>query len=168
MKSLIPISLIVMTFFLMGCGGGGVSDSISGGGTDYYAKINSFNVTPTAIQADTTITVSWSIDYYQPAGFFIEFHMNSQPETLGALTRHFYFNGGIPGGVGKNDSAKCNIIRRDNDGRLMALCVHGDNTYPQSKEITFVGSGYAILKACVYDANLNIKCDTKSKGITVQ
>jgi hypothetical protein len=167
MKSLTCFTLIIMLLVLGGCGGGGGSDSFGGGnsgGGNYYARINYYSVSPTNITNNSTITVSWDIDYNSPV-FWVEFHMNSQ-DTTSALTQHFYYNGGIPGGVRENDSVTCSILT-DTNNKLFASCRYG-NLDPQSKEIIFTGQGYAIFKACVYDAQLNQQCDKKSIPINVQ
>jgi len=167
MKHLTLMGSILITFLIVGCGGGSIDDSISGGGGEnYYVKINSFTVSPTNITNGTTLTVSWNIDYNSPAGFWVEFHMNSNNTTSEAFTRHFYFNGGIPYGVNKTDSATCSIIQSTTSNKLTAICKHG-NENPQSKDILFTGSGYAIFKACIYDASMNKICDTESKQVTV-
>jgi hypothetical protein len=163
MKSLTCFTLIIMLLVLGGCGGGGGSDSFGGG--NYYARINSYDVNPRTITNGSYITVSWDIDYNSPV-FWVEFHMNSQDTTSGEQTQHFYYNGGIPGGVRENDSVTCSILT-DTNNKLFASCRYG-NSYPQSKEIIFTGQGYAIFKACVYDAQLNQQCDKKSIPINVQ
>jgi hypothetical protein len=163
MKSLTCFTLIIMLLVLGGCGGGGGSDSFGGG--NYYARIKSYDVNPKTITNGSTITVSWDIDYNSPV-FWVEFHMNSQDTTSGEQTQLFYYNGGIPYGVKENDSVTCSILT-DTNNKLSASCRYG-NSYPQSKEIIFTGQGYAIFKACVYDAQLNQQCDKKSIPINVQ
>ncbi|MFN3479890.1 MAG: hypothetical protein ACK415_05845 [Thermodesulfovibrionales bacterium] len=168
------LTLLTMTVILSGCGSG--SDSIdtglpgggSSGGGNYHINIISYSIEPTQLKEGTNFRVSWAVDYKGVAGYWVEFHMNSEdsiPANMPALTRHFNYNCEMgPYTCGKSDFVSGTVSGNN------TICYPGwTNAFgPQAHTIMFKGNGYAILKACTYDDRMNTLCDQKSVQITVQ
>lgn len=173
------IGILLMVSILVGCGAGG--DSIdglpsggsSGGGGNYHINITSYDMNPKVLSDGTSFQVTWTVDYSGVAGYWVEFHMNSENsinENMTGLTRHFYYNCEMgPGTCGKSGNVMGTVNKYQYDDRLYTLCSpNWTNIGSQAHDIIFRGNGYAILRACTYDGRMNKICDQKSVQITVQ
>jgi len=174
-KRLLFLLLIMSVLIFSGCGG--VSDSLgggggTGGGGNYHISIASYDVNPKTITQGTSFEINWDIDYNGVAGYWVEFHMNSQnsiPSNAWDLTKHFNYNCEMgPGTCGKKGTVRCEV-KKDNTGSLFTECrpTWTSNPMPTVKGIIFSGNGYAILKACTYDSSMETICNEKSIPISV-
>jgi hypothetical protein len=171
----IPLLLLIIVITIAACGGDSQLTSVSdnnsyenggngGGGSGYYITIENFGVDPSNLSNDFTFT--WKVNYNGIAGYWIEFYINSSneiPNGVSSIARHFYLN--CVGIFCDSPSGTVNCqVNIDPSGNFYTLCQY-DSLSPQSHNFSFSGNGYAILKACIYDASLNQICNTKSVQI---
>ncbi|MFN3739316.1 MAG: hypothetical protein ACK4TF_01420 [Thermodesulfovibrionales bacterium] len=163
------VSILLFSMLLLyGCGGGGSE----GSGGSASINITSFDMNPKTISAGTTFDVTWSVNYSAPShSYWLEFHMNNQnsiPSDMSGLTNHFYRNCDVPGlDCGTSGTIRCEVVNLG--GNLSTKCnILNSTVSPQSHGIIFTGDGYAILKACVHNSQMQEVCDQKSIQIKVQ
>lgn len=169
--------LLLCAALLYGCGGGGGTSGFSSGssGGSAFINITSFNMSTPTISNGTTFDATWSVNYSSPSDlYWLEFHMNSQnsiPQNNSALTKHLYRNCSSSNPVfdcKQNGTIRCQV-NTDYTGKLYTICnILNSTVSPTTHNIIFTGNGYAILKACIYNANMQEVCDQKSVQITVQ
>lgn len=167
--------LLLCATLLYGCGGGGGGTSGVPSGGSGSINITSFNISPTTISNGTTFDVTWSVNYSSPSDlYWLEFHMNSQnsiPSNNTEDTKHFYRNcssGNPVYDCKQSGTIRCQV-NTDNAGKLYTSCnILNSTDSPTPHNIIFTGNGYAILKACIYNANMQEVCDQRSVQITVQ
>lgn len=157
-----PRSLLGMvmigTFFLAACGLQREDERRS----DSFVNLKELSISPAIIDDGKQIQVGWDVSYASPSGLYtFELHMGEDALALSDQTRVFSLNCPLHASCQSEGMALrvCEYGGRDSGQSASLTC---SDSPTESKEISRTGNLLAIGRACIFDENAAMLCDSKS------
>ncbi|WP_457599938.1 hypothetical protein [Hydrogenivirga sp.] len=133
--------------------------------TAYGVSLRSANVSSGMLSLGDSFTVSWEVSFSSPSGIYtLEAYLSPTPNvpTPKANYRLFTKNRGNSPlySCQAKGSNTCSYVSKLSGAPVFDCGL-------LQKSVPFTGSGYLVLRACIYNEKLEYVCDKKSVPVTV-
>ncbi len=144
----------------------GFSPQVSKPVQSSYVSIDYVNISTDTLSLGTSFTVDWKVSYSSPSGIYsVEAYLSPTQELPSNYSDYELFRHNCGSGplypCDNKGSVKCTYSDNRTTGEPIFECSSYRST------IYFIGSGYFIFKACIYNENLDYVCDKRVIPVTL-